>query len=86
MEEFNTFVELMELMDDPRVGNRFTWVSSDDNDRSKLDIFIVSEGIIDCWKITLKEIISIDISNHSPVWVKASDLNWGPKPFKVNMC
>lgn len=76
----------MELMDDPTVGNRFTWISSDDNARSRLDIFIVSEEIIDWWKITPQEIISIDISNHSPVWIKASDLNWGPKPFKVNRC
>lgn len=24
-----------------------------------------------------------DISDHMPVWIKASNVNWGPKPFKV---
>lgn len=28
----------------------------------------------------------MDTSYQCLVWIKVNDLNWGPKPYKVNIC
>ncbi|XP_058759955.1 uncharacterized protein LOC131633261 [Vicia villosa] len=63
LEEFAKFIELMEVVDLPVIGNMFTWVNSNGKARRNRDI-----------------------SDHRPVWVKTSKLDWGPKPFKVFHC
>ncbi|KAI5431842.1 hypothetical protein KIW84_035840 [Lathyrus oleraceus] len=38
------------------------------------------------WKVLGQEIGLKDISDHTSVWIKTNDLNWGPKPFRVFNC
>ncbi|XP_058741524.1 uncharacterized protein LOC131613903 [Vicia villosa] len=83
MEEFAKFIELLELVDLPIVGNKFSWISSNGNARSRLDRILLSEGIIESWKVVAQMSGKRDISDHRPIWIKSSNLNWGPKPFKV---
>ncbi|XP_058775903.1 uncharacterized protein LOC131650201 [Vicia villosa] len=49
---------------------------------SRLDRFILSEGLIDMWEIKGQFVESRSISDHCPIAIRASVLNWGPKPFK----
>ncbi|XP_058776653.1 uncharacterized protein LOC131650973 [Vicia villosa] len=83
MADFNTFINLMKLEDVPVLGCIHTWINSSGSASSRLDRFLISEGLISDWKIVAQCSGSRDISDHRPVWIKSSNLDWGPKPFKV---
>lgn len=51
MQEFNQFIENMELIDVPPIGKKFTWFCSDDIAMSRLDKFLLSEGLVNCWHV-----------------------------------
>lgn len=73
--EFNDFIEHMDMVDLPSIGNRFTWSNKDGSAKSILDRFLLSEYLVDRWKI-FGQLISVKyISDHSPVWLKANDTN-----------
>ncbi|CAK8533215.1 unnamed protein product [Lathyrus sativus] len=76
----------MRLVDLPAVGNHFTWLNSSGSCRSRLCRFLLSDSLIDKWRITAQYVRDKDVSGHRPVWIKASHVNWGPKPFKVFSC
>lgn len=54
--------------------------------KSRLDRFLLSKDLIEGWKIVGQKMGDWDISDHAPVWLKANDKEWGPKPFRVNNC
>jgi hypothetical protein len=76
----------MEVIDIPMSGKKFTWFNSEGTTMSRLDRFLLSEGFIDKGGITNQWVGDRDISDHCPVWLICSQLNWGPKPFKFNNC
>lgn len=79
--EFSAFIDLMELVDLPTVGENFTWSSVNGWSRSRIDRFMLFEELVDCWKVGCQEIRPKDISDHSLVWLKCKMKNWGRKPF-----
>ncbi|XP_058756407.1 uncharacterized protein LOC131629638 [Vicia villosa] len=83
MEDFNSFINLIELVDVLVLGCIHTWINSSGSASSRLDRFLISDGIIQWWKIVAQCSGSRDISDHRPVLIKTSNLDWGPKPFKV---
>ncbi|XP_045810036.1 uncharacterized protein LOC123904409 [Trifolium pratense] len=85
-EEFGLFVDLVELSDIPVVGKNFSWFSADSKSMSRIDHFLLSEGFIDKGGISGQWIGNHDISDHCPIWLLCSNLDWGPKPFKFNNC
>ncbi|CAK8534971.1 unnamed protein product [Lathyrus sativus] len=72
----------MKLVDLSVVGNRFTWFSFNGRCKTRLDRFLISEGLLKEWKLDVKYVGDRDISGHRPIWVKSSNSNWGPKLFK----
>lgn len=47
--EFNYFIDLMELVEVPAIGNEFTWANNDGSAKSRLDRFLLLiELIEDC--------------------------------------
>ncbi|MCH99417.1 endonuclease/exonuclease/phosphatase family protein, partial [Trifolium medium] len=50
--QFNHFVEMMEVVDVPVLGKKFTWFSADGNSMSRLDHFLVSEGFVEKGEVT----------------------------------
>ncbi|MCH80366.1 LINE-1 reverse transcriptase like, partial [Trifolium medium] len=84
--EFCQFVESMELIDVPVTGKKFTWFSADGKAMSRLDRFLLSDNFIVKEEVSGQWIGDRDISDHCPIWLICSNLNWGPKPFKVNNC
>lgn len=86
MEEFAEFIKDMELIDVPVLGKKFTWFSSDGKSKSRLDRFLITEGIIEEWGVTNQWVGDRDISDHCPIWLDCNVENWGPKPFRFNNC
>jgi hypothetical protein len=43
---FSRFVEVMEVIDVPVLGKKFTWFSSDGKSMSRIDSFLLSDGFI----------------------------------------
>ncbi|XP_058785067.1 uncharacterized protein LOC131659978 [Vicia villosa] len=83
IEEFNTFIDCMELLDVPVLGNKHTWINSNGTASSRLDRFLLSEEIVQSWNVMAQRFGNRDISDHRPIWILTNKLNWGPKPFKV---
>ncbi|MCH90510.1 hypothetical protein A2U01_0011426, partial [Trifolium medium] len=84
--EFSQFIDDLEVIDIPVTGKKFTWFSSDGSVMSRLDHFLLSEGFIEKGGISNQCIGDRDISDHCPIWLMSSKLNWGPKPFRFNNC
>ncbi|GAU42970.1 hypothetical protein TSUD_188430 [Trifolium subterraneum] len=82
--EFAQFIDAMELVDIPVFGKKFTWSNSDNSAMSRLDRFLLSEGLIEKGGISNQWVGGRDISDHHPIWLECSNINWGPKPFKFN--
>jgi hypothetical protein len=80
---FNRFVEEMEVVDVPVLGKKFSWFSADGKAMSRIDRFLLSDGFISTFGISGQWIGDRDISDHCPIWLLASTVDWGPKPFKV---
>ncbi|PNX93422.1 cysteine-rich receptor-like protein kinase, partial [Trifolium pratense] len=80
---FRDFVDEMELIDVPVLGKKFSWFSSDGKAMSRLDRFLLSDGFLKKSGVTSQWIGERDISDHCPVWLLCSQINWGPKPFRV---
>ncbi|XP_045831276.1 uncharacterized protein LOC123922622 [Trifolium pratense] len=84
--EFCQFVEAMDLIDVPVAGKKFSWFSADGKAMSRLDRFLLSDKFIEKGEVSGQWIGNRDISDQCPIWLLCSNLNWGPKPFKLNNC
>lgn len=84
--EFKYFIDDIELIDVLVLGKKFSCFGSDGRSMSRIDCFLLSEGLIARWNISSQWIGDRYISDHCPVWWVSSSLNWGPKPSKFNNC
>ncbi|XP_058757255.1 uncharacterized protein LOC131630496 [Vicia villosa] len=82
MAEFGAFIEEMELIDLPATGRKFTWFNAAGSSMSRLDRFLLSEGLIGAWDLKVQKVGDRSFSDHCPVFLKANNRNWGPIPFK----
>jgi hypothetical protein len=80
---FNQFVNDMEVIDLPVLGKKFSWFSADGKSMSRIDRFLLSDGLISKYGFSRQWIGDRDISDHCPIWLVSSPINWGPKPFRV---
>jgi exonuclease III len=80
---FNRFIEDLEVIDVPVLGKKFSWFSADGKSMSRIDRFLLSDGFITSQGISGQWIGDRDISDHCPIWLVSSPVNWGPKPFRV---
>ncbi|XP_057452293.1 uncharacterized protein LOC130744119 [Lotus japonicus] len=86
MEEFNLFINTMELFDLPMGGKRFTWFRSNGQAVSRLDKALVSSDWLGIWPHNCQQVLRRDILYHCPVILSSSLVIWGPKPFRVLNC
>ncbi|XP_058734029.1 uncharacterized protein LOC131605721 [Vicia villosa] len=84
LRSFNEFIKDMELVDLPTIGGKFTWFKSNGKAMSRLDRFLLSESLVDDWKVDGQCIGERDVSDHAPIWLKNNRKDWGPKPLKFN--
>lgn len=58
----------------------------DGGSMSRLDRFMLSDGLIDSRSVVGQEVSDRDISDRFHIWLKANVLNWGLNSFKINNC
>lgn len=49
-----------------------------------MERFLISKNLVASWKIVGQYAGQQDISDHCLIWLKASNVDSGPKPFKFN--
>lgn len=86
MDEFNSFISNNQLLEPPVAGKLFTWFRPNGQAASRLDRFLLSNDWASLWPSGVQRCLPRDFSDHCPVLYRISDLNWGPKPFKVLNC
>ncbi|MBA0819414.1 hypothetical protein Gohar_019413, partial [Gossypium harknessii] len=78
---FNSFIDECKVVDLPLLGKKFTWFGPK-NKMSRLDRFLVEEY----WLVRFNDLIQQgygrSISDHIPILLHNSLVDWGPHPFK----
>ncbi|GJR12103.1 RNA-directed DNA polymerase, eukaryota [Tanacetum coccineum] len=80
---FNSFISSGGLVEVPLGGCAFTWCHKSGNKMSKLDRFLISEGLMGmCPNISA---ITLDryLSDHRPILLREVCHDYGPIPFRV---
>lgn len=86
LEDFNLFINHMELQDIPIQGKRFTWFQPNGKFMSRLDRFLLSHDWLLQWPDSSQQVLDREFSDHCPVLLRCSVKDWGPKPFKTLNC
>ncbi|GKB83016.1 nucleotide-binding alpha-beta plait domain-containing protein [Tanacetum coccineum] len=79
---FNLFILSTGLEEVPLDGYQFTWCHKSGSKMSKLDRFLISEGLLNsCPNISS---ITLDryLSDHRPILMRESHHDYGPSPFR----
>ncbi|XP_071719408.1 uncharacterized protein [Rutidosis leptorrhynchoides] len=80
---FNEFITRNGLVEIPLGGRKFTRISDDGIKMSKLDRFLVSDTFLPLWPDLKVVALDRKFSNHCPIMLMDSDVDFGPKPFKI---
>ena len=72
MEEFNLFIEEMEVGDIPMVGLKYTRFRPNGRAKSCLDRIFISPSWVDRWSGCFQHVLERNISNHCPMLLKTS--------------
>ncbi|XP_071695782.1 uncharacterized protein [Rutidosis leptorrhynchoides] len=82
-DNFNNFINNSGLIDLPLGGKRFTRICEKTMKFSKLDRFLISDGIFTIWPNTSSKTLDRDLSDHCPIILRNNLLDSGPKPIRV---
>lgn len=86
IKEFNDWISDLEVDDVPCIDRKYTWYRSNGTAKSRLDRFLVSADWLNKWKDTSQFILQRNFSDHCPLLLRSSNVDWGPKPFWVLDC
>ena len=86
MQEFNEWIEDMELLEVPNVGRQYTWFRPNGESKSRLDRALISPEWRDTWPESVQFTLARNFSDHCPILIKANNVDWGPKPFRILNC
>ncbi|GJU19992.1 RNA-directed DNA polymerase, eukaryota [Tanacetum coccineum] len=79
---FNHFISSNSLIDPPLDGYSFTWSHKHAKKMSKLDRFLISEGLFDTFPHLSAICLDKNLSDHRPILLRESRLDYGPTPFR----
>lgn len=85
-EDFNWISDEMGLQDIPLLGRKFTWMRPNGQQMNRLDKILISEEWEMEWPCCIQEVLKGDFSDHCPILLRRSIVDWGPKPFWVLDC
>nr|GEY68609.1 RNA-directed DNA polymerase, eukaryota [Tanacetum cinerariifolium] len=80
---FNHFISSSELVDVKMEGYSFTWSHPSATKMSKLDRFLVSEGIVSLFPYLSALCLDRHLSDHRPILLNEIHTDYGPVPFRV---
>ncbi|GJY35856.1 RNA-directed DNA polymerase, eukaryota [Tanacetum coccineum] len=78
---FNNFITTSGLVDLPLEGYSFTWSHKSASKMSKLDRFLISEGLLSLFPSILALCLDRHLSDHRPIIMRELNTNYGPTPF-----
>ncbi|GJX78637.1 RNA-directed DNA polymerase, eukaryota, partial [Tanacetum coccineum] len=81
-ESFNNFIMENDLVDVSLGGYQFTWVNSLATKMSKIDMFLISEGLLERFPDLAGTILDKGVPDHKPIILKEAKADYGPIPFR----
>lgn len=83
---FNGFIMDIEVVNTSVLGKKFTCFNRYGISMSRIDCILLSEDLMNRWKVPAQWSETRDISDHFPVWLVFPEKNWRPKPFRFLNC
>ncbi|GJW84461.1 RNA-directed DNA polymerase, eukaryota [Tanacetum coccineum] len=80
---FNHFISTAGLIDLPLEGYTYTWAIKSASKMSKLDRFLVSEGLLSVYPSLSALSLDRHLSDHRPIIMREAMVNYGPSLFRV---
>ncbi|GJU82241.1 RNA-directed DNA polymerase, eukaryota [Tanacetum coccineum] len=78
---FNNFITRTGLIDLPLEGYSFTWAHKSASKMSKLDRFLISEGLLALFPSISALCLDKHLSDHRPILLRKLNVDYGPTPF-----
>ena len=82
LQEFNSFIDNMELVDIPCIGRKYSWYRPNGKAKSRLDRFSISFEWLQHWPGSKQYVLDRQVSDHCALVLKSNVVDWGPKPFR----
>nr|GFA47597.1 RNA-directed DNA polymerase, eukaryota [Tanacetum cinerariifolium] len=79
---FNQFISASSLIDAKLEGYSFTWSHPSTTKISRIDRFLVSEGIVSLFSSITEICLDRHLSDHRPILLRDIQLDFGPIPFR----
>nr|GEX21179.1 RNA-directed DNA polymerase, eukaryota, reverse transcriptase zinc-binding domain protein [Tanacetum cinerariifolium] len=79
---FNQFISSAGLEELPLGGRKYTWCHKTGTNMSKLDQFLVSDGLWRCYPDMSSITLDRFLSDHRPILMRESHHDYGPTPFR----
>ncbi|GJY70873.1 RNA-directed DNA polymerase, eukaryota [Tanacetum coccineum] len=79
---FDNFISISGLVDLKLEGYTFTWSHPSASKMSKLDRFLVSDGIINLFPSVTALCLDRHLSDHRPILLREVRVDFGPTPFR----
>ncbi|GJZ47836.1 RNA-directed DNA polymerase, eukaryota [Tanacetum coccineum] len=79
---FNNFITMAGLIDLPLEGYSFTWSHKTASKMSKLDRFLISEGLLSLFPSISALCLDKYLSDHRPILLRELAVDYGPTPFR----
>ncbi|GJV39152.1 RNA-directed DNA polymerase, eukaryota [Tanacetum coccineum] len=79
---FNNFISSTGLIDLPLDGYAFTWSHKSASKMSKLDRFLLSEGLMELFPHLSAICLDKNLSDHRPILLRETSIDYGPSPFR----
>nr|GEY37585.1 RNA-directed DNA polymerase, eukaryota [Tanacetum cinerariifolium] len=80
---FNNFISSACLIDLPLEGYASTWAHKSASKMSKLDRYLISEGVLDLFPHLSALCLDRHLSDHRPILLRETNYDYGPSPFWV---
>nr|GEV23567.1 RNA-directed DNA polymerase, eukaryota [Tanacetum cinerariifolium] len=78
---FNNFISSTCLIDLSLEGYAFTWAHKSASKMSKLDRYLISEGVLDLFPHLSALCLDRHLSDHRPILLRETNYDYGPFPF-----
>ncbi|GJY67133.1 RNA-directed DNA polymerase, eukaryota [Tanacetum coccineum] len=78
---FNNFITMAGLVDLPLEGYSFTWSHKSASKMSKLDRFLITEGLLSLFPSMSVICLDRHLSDHRPILLRELNVDYGPSPF-----
>ncbi|GJV59871.1 RNA-directed DNA polymerase, eukaryota [Tanacetum coccineum] len=78
---FNNFISSTGLIDLPLDGYAFTWSHKSASKMSKLDRFLLSDGLMELFPHLSAICLDKNLSGHRPILLRETSIDYGPSPF-----